>query len=58
MIAASATNLSFPITITCTFDETPGQNLTAGVISIEVLSVTENGQSGNPASLSVGVGVS
>ena len=57
VIVANATNLTFPLQITCTFDENEGQTLTAGDVTITGVSVTENGQAGNPASLSVGVSV-
>lgn len=56
-VMGSATDLSFPITITCTFDEADGMDLGAGDIGTTVASVTQNGSAGNTAVLSVGVTV-
>jgi hypothetical protein len=47
LIAASTSNLTFPITITCTFDQIAGQTLAAGDLGVEVREVTQNGAAGD-----------
>jgi hypothetical protein len=54
-VVGSATNLTFPIEITCAFDENEGQDVVAGDIGVDVQSVTQNGSAGNTAAVSVGV---
>ena len=58
LIAASTSNLTFPITITCTFDQLAGQTLTQGDIGVTIHEVTENGTAGNTSDLTVSVSVS
>jgi hypothetical protein len=53
---ANTANLTFPITIDCTFDATSG--ITAGDITVTVQEVTQNNAPGNVADLTVAVTVS
>jgi hypothetical protein len=56
LLSASASNITFPITITCTFDATSA--ITASDIGVTVHEVTEGGNPGNTADLNVTVAVS
>jgi hypothetical protein len=58
LVAGSPSALSFPVTITCNFDEAAGQSLASGDLNLVVQSVTEGGAAGDPADLSVTAGVS
>jgi hypothetical protein len=53
---ANTSNLTFPITIDCTFDATSG--ITASDITVTVQEVTQNNAPGNTADLTVAVTVS
>jgi hypothetical protein len=50
---ASTSDLTLPITITCTFDETSGQTLAAGDLGITNKQVTVGGTAGDPNVLTV-----
>jgi len=57
LISASSSNLTFPITITCTFDQTAGQNLSTSDIQATVREVTQNGATGDASLLTVSLSV-
>ena len=56
LISASASNITFPVTITCTFDATTA--ITASDIGVTVREVTEGGNPGNTSDLNVTVAIS
>jgi hypothetical protein len=58
LISASSSNLTFPITITCTFSQTAGAALSASDIGTTVHEVTQNGATGDASLLTVDVSVS
>ena len=55
---ASAADLTFPITITCSFDGPAGRALAAGDIGVTVDEVTADGMPGDASALRVAVHVS
>ncbi len=57
LIEASAFALSFPIDITCLFEEAPGESLAAADLGITIVEVVEGGAPGDPAELLVTVGL-
>ncbi len=56
-VMGKATDLTLPIDITCTFDETEGMDLAAGDIGVDVVNVTQNAASGNTMAVGVNVAV-
>jgi hypothetical protein len=52
LIVANASNLTFPVTISCTFDQSGG-TLAAGDLTVTVREVTQNGAPGDTTVLTV-----